>query len=95
MIVGVVFWINLGLCSTDESEIQDYLTQFSGLVPGDLDPHRSPHHVTTLKRAYLKLRRLADRGVRFVGHGLAKDFRIISILIYLDRARFCHDCHEP
>jgi len=42
--------------STPEAHIQDYLTQFSGLKPGDLDSARSPHHVTTLKHAYLKLR---------------------------------------
>jgi len=65
----------------EESEIQDYLTQFSGLHPGDLDPLLSQHHVTTLKHAYLKLRRLVDRGCRFVGHGLAKDFRIINIIV--------------
>eukprot|EP01125_Pyxidicula_operculata_P005904 TRINITY_DN2064_c0_g1_i1.p1 TRINITY_DN2064_c0_g1~~TRINITY_DN2064_c0_g1_i1.p1 ORF type:complete len:1119 (+),score=226.90 TRINITY_DN2064_c0_g1_i1:55-3411(+) len=71
--------------STEESEIQDYLTQYSGLVQGDLDPATSVHHVTTLKHAYLKLRRLADRGCRFVGHGLSKDFQIISILTSLTR----------
>ena len=35
---------------------------YSGLVPGDLDPARSPHYLTTLKRAYLKLRYLVDAG---------------------------------
>lgn len=67
--------------STPESQIQDYLTQYSGLRPGDLDRTRSPHHVTTLKHAYLKLRRLVDRGCLLVGHGLSKDFRMINIVV--------------
>ncbi len=29
--------------------IAAYLTRFSGIVPGDLDPAVSPHHVITLK----------------------------------------------
>eukprot|EP01127_Copromyxa_protea_P022427 TRINITY_DN802_c0_g2_i5.p1 TRINITY_DN802_c0_g2~~TRINITY_DN802_c0_g2_i5.p1 ORF type:complete len:1089 (-),score=127.13 TRINITY_DN802_c0_g2_i5:162-3428(-) len=66
--------------SIDESTIQDYLTQYSGVHSGDLDPTRSKHYVTTLKQACLKLRYLADQGTIFVGHGLQSDFTIISIL---------------
>ena len=62
--------------------IIDYLTKFSGINPGDLDPARSPHQLTTLKAAYSKLRLLCDLGCIFVGHGLRQDFRIISQSAY-------------
>lgn len=45
---------------------------------GDLDPHLSRHTLTPLKLVYKKLRLLVDRGCIFIGHGLSKDFRIIS-----------------
>ena len=57
----------------------DYLTRFSGLVHGDLDPATSVHYLVSLKTAYLKLRWLVDNGIVFVGHGLSKDFRMINM----------------
>lgn len=45
---------------------------------GDLDPALSRYTLTPLKVVYKKLRALVDCGCIFVGHGLSKDFRIIS-----------------
>ncbi|GAA5911786.1 hypothetical protein JCM6882_003353 [Rhodosporidiobolus microsporus] len=59
----------------------DYLTEFSGIRAGDLDPVNSRHTLVPLKVAYKKLRMLVDLGCVFIGHGLNKDFRIINIYI--------------
>ncbi|KAF7353663.1 PAN2-PAN3 deadenylation complex catalytic subunit PAN2 [Mycena venus] len=61
--------------------IVDYLTEFSGIRFGDLDPTLTPHTLTPLKLVYKKLRLLVDRGCIFIGHGLSKDFRIINIFV--------------
>lgn len=45
---------------------------------GDLDANVSRHTLVPLKAAYKKLRLLVDLGCTFIGHGLSKDFRIIS-----------------
>ena len=63
---------------TTKEPIVDYLTEFSGIRPGDLDQAQSKHTLVPLKVAYKKLRLLVDLGCIFIGHGLNKDFRIIS-----------------
>jgi PAB-dependent poly(A)-specific ribonuclease subunit 2 len=65
----------------DESDIKDYVTRFSGLRQGDLDPLKSSHWLTSSKRMYEKLRFLVDCGTKFIGHGLHTDFRIMNIWV--------------
>ncbi len=59
----------------------------AGQVAGDLDPSLSRRHLTTLKRAYLKLRYLVDAGCVLVGHGLKTDLRMLNIAVPPAQAR--------
>jgi len=61
--------------------VEDYLTRFSGLQAGDLDPGLSRHHLLPLKSVYKKLALMVSKGIVFIGHGLKSDFRIINILV--------------
>lgn len=66
---------------TIREPIVDYVTQYSGIKPGDLDPRTSEHNLVPLKAAYKKLWLLLNLGCIFVGHGLASDFRKINIQV--------------
>ncbi|TRY80847.1 hypothetical protein TCAL_14515 [Tigriopus californicus] len=68
-----------------EEEISDYVSKYSGIFPGDLDPTRSSHHLTSLKRTYKKVRHLVDAGCIFVGHGLKNDFDMLGIVVPSDQ----------
>jgi PAB-dependent poly(A)-specific ribonuclease subunit 2 len=59
--------------------IVDYLTSYSGIVQGDLDPRFSKHNLVSLKVAYKKLWILLNLGCKFLGHGLKQDFRVTNI----------------
>jgi len=59
--------------------IVDYLTSYSGIVHGDLDPRLSKHNLVSLKVAYKKLWILLNLGCKFLGHGLKQDFRVANI----------------
>ena len=61
--------------------VVDYLTRFSGIIPSDLDPQKSPHHLISTRSAYLKLRLLMERGCIWVGHGLSQDFLTANLHI--------------
>ena len=62
-------------------ECQPELTTHECITAGDLDPFSSRHTLVPLKVAYKKLRMLVDLGCVFIGHGLNKDFRIISAFL--------------
>ena len=64
-----------------ESPVADYLTEFSGINPDDLNIHASKRTLVSLKNVYRKIRYLLDAGVKFLGHGLKKDFRTINIFV--------------
>lgn len=67
--------------------IEDYLTNFSGIEPNDLDIHESQKSLVTLQVAYRRLWLLLNLGCIFVGHGLQNDFRIINLNIPRDQIR--------
>ena len=66
------------MCVLSSLPLRDAWTDHTEVV-GDLDPSLSRYTLTPLKVVYKKLRLLVDSGCIFIGHGLSKDFRIISM----------------
>jgi PAB-dependent poly(A)-specific ribonuclease subunit 2 len=62
-----------------DDPIEDYLTEYSGLKPGDLTLGSSRYVLVNLKTVYKKLWVLLNLGCKFIGHGLKSDFRTINI----------------
>ncbi|CDK24431.1 unnamed protein product [Kuraishia capsulata CBS 1993] len=67
--------------------IDDYLTSYSGIEPGDLDSAVSTKSLVDLRTAYRKLWLLLNMGCVFVGHGLKSDFRTINIQVPQEQVR--------
>ncbi|SMN18988.1 similar to Saccharomyces cerevisiae YGL094C PAN2 Essential subunit of the Pan2p-Pan3p poly(A)-ribonuclease complex [Maudiozyma saulgeensis] len=69
------------------NRIEDYLTKFSGIEPGDLDPVKSDKTLVTLEVIYRKVWLLMQLGCVFVGHGLSNDFKHININVPKEQIR--------
>lgn len=83
---------NAGECFIDDyivakEHIDDYITSFSGIEPGDLDPDKSKRTLVTLQTAYRKMWLLLNLGCIFVGHSLKGDFRMINIQVPPEQVR--------
>lgn len=66
---------------SNSQQPRDYLTKYSGVRPGDLDPKTSSHFLTSKSCILKKLQFLVDAGVVFIGHALPSDFKIINIYV--------------
>ncbi|AET37987.1 poly(A)-specific ribonuclease Ecym_2240 [Eremothecium cymbalariae DBVPG len=67
--------------------IEDYLTKYSGIEPGDLDPNTSNKPLVTRRVVLRKIWLLLQLGCVFVGHGLYNDFRNINIHVPKEQTR--------
>lgn len=65
--------------------VVNYLTLYSGIEPGDLDPDKSPYGLVTLRTSTRRLWVLLNLGVIFVGHALVNDFRTINLQVPCDQ----------
>lgn len=59
--------------------IEDYVTRYSGICPGDLDLEKSTKQLVSREVTYRKVWLLLQLGCVFVGHGLNNDFKNINI----------------
>ncbi|KAH3903434.1 poly(A)-specific ribonuclease SCDLUD_001073 [Saccharomycodes ludwigii] len=64
-----------------KGHIGDYLTRYSGISPGDLDPDKSNKKLCQRQLSYRKFWLLIKLGCIIVGHGLPNDFAGIGIYV--------------
>lgn len=69
------------------NHIEDYLTRYSGILPGDLDPEKSTKRLVRRNVVYRKVWLLMQLGCVFVGHGLNNDFKHININVPRNQIR--------
>ncbi|SCW00499.1 LAFE_0C05534g1_1 [Lachancea fermentati] len=67
--------------------IENYVTRYSGIEPGDLDPKKSVKNLVMRQVVYRKIWLLLQLGCVFVGHGLYNDFRNINIYVPMEQIR--------
>ncbi|QLL32863.1 hypothetical protein HG536_0D03850 [Torulaspora globosa] len=63
----------------NEGPIENYVTKYSGISPGDLDLKTSSKPLVSREVTYRKVWLLMQIGCVFVGHGLSNDFKHINI----------------
>lgn len=64
-----------------QEPIVNYLTLYSGIKPGDLNPSVSPYGLVTQQTATRRLWILMNLDCKFVGHALMNDFRTINLQV--------------
>lgn len=65
----------------NKDHIEDYVTRYSGISPGDLDLDLSTKPLVSREVTYRKVWLLMQLGCVFIGHGLSNDFKHININI--------------
>lgn len=71
----------------NKDHVEDYLTKYSGIMPGDLDIEKSHKPLVSREVAYRKIWLLMQIGCIFVGHGLSNDFKLININVPKEQIR--------
>lgn len=71
----------------NKEHIENYLTRYSGISPGDLDLEKSSKPLVSREVTYRKVWLLMQLGCVFVGHGLSNDFKHININVPKEQIR--------
>lgn len=71
----------------NREHIENYLTRYSGISPGDLDLEKSDKPLVSREVTYRKVWLLMQLGCVFVGHGLNNDFKHININVPKEQIR--------